>query len=161
MRKLSVLVVLAAVLCLPNLGCLKSTTPTACTNRPVDQDEATILAYLAANSVTGYIKHSSGLYYKIDTIGSGVTANASSKVYVKYTGKFTNNTVFDSETDASKTGFVLGTLIQAWQIGIPLIHKGGIIHLYVPSALGYGCNATGPIPANTVLVFDVELVDIL
>jgi FKBP-type peptidyl-prolyl cis-trans isomerase FkpA len=160
MRKLPVLVVLAIIMCLPILGCLKSSTPTTCTNRPVDQDEATILAYLAANSVTGYVKHASGMYYKIDSLGSGPTANASSKVYVQYSGKFTNNTVFDSESDATKTGFVLGTLIQAWQIGIPLIHKGGIIHLYVPSALAYGCQPTGPIPANAVLVFDIVLVDI-
>jgi len=42
-----------------------------------------------------------------------------------------------------------------------MIGKGGHIHLYIPSALGYGCQAAGPVPANSVLVFDIVLVDIM
>ncbi|HEY4149296.1 MAG TPA: FKBP-type peptidyl-prolyl cis-trans isomerase [Chitinophagaceae bacterium] len=142
-------------------GCLKSNNSSPCTSKAVTVDEPAILAYLATNNITGYVKHSSGLYYKIDSLGSAVSPNSSSKVYVTYTGKFTDNTVFDSVSDASKTGWTLGTLLQGWQIGLPLIGKGGRIHLYIPSALGYGCTITGPIPANSVLVFDITLVDVL
>ncbi len=139
-------------------GCLKSNHSSACTPMAVTADEPAILAYLAANNITGYVKHSSGLYYKIDSIGGGVSPNASSKVYVTYTGRFTDNTVFDSVLDASKTGWILGTLIKGWQIGLPLISKERPLSIFfIPSALGYGCTATGPIPANSVLVFDITL----
>jgi FKBP-type peptidyl-prolyl cis-trans isomerase FkpA len=160
MRKSS-LWIICALLCLCNFNCAKNNASSPCTNRSAAQDEPAILAYLAANSITGYVKHPSGLYYKIITQGSGVGASISSKVFVKYTGTYTDKTSFDAVSDASKTGWVLGTLIQAWQIGIPLIQKGGKIQLFVPSALGYGCQQTGPIPGNSVLIFEVELVDVL
>ena len=160
MRKIIIWSVLGT-LCISSIRCLKSSTLTPCTNRTVSQDELGILTYLAANNITNYVKHSSGLYYKIDSVGGGATANSSSKVYVKYTGKFTDNTVFDTVTDPSKTGFVLGTLIQGWQIGIPLIQKGGKIELFIPSALAYGCQQVGPVPPNSILVFTVELVDVI
>ncbi len=159
MRK-SNYVLICAVIGLICTGCFKSNNTAICSPKDVSADEPTILAYLVANNITGYVKHSSGLYYKIDSLGSGVSPNSSSKVYVTYTGKFTDNTIFDSVSDASKTGWTLGTLIKGWQIGLPLILKGGHIHLFIPSALGYGCTATGPIPANSVLVFDIVLVDI-
>lgn len=159
MRKVF-LFLLCAVVLFSFPACLKSNSPDACTNVPVAEDEARILSYLSQNGITGYVKHSSGLYYKIENPGSGVVPNLNSTVYVKYNGKFVTNTSFDSETDASKTGWPLKTLIQGWQIGIPLISKGGVIKLFVPSALGYGCQTVGPIPANSVLVFDVELVDL-
>jgi len=160
MRVLKLLFI-CAIIGLAGPGCLKSSSTSACVSKPVADDELAILSYLAANNITGYVKLSSGLYYKIDSMGSGISPNPSSKVYVTYSGKFTNNTVFDSVSDASKTGWTLGTLIDGWQIGLPLISKGGKIHLYIPSALGYGCAATGPIPANSVLVFDIVLVDVL
>jgi FKBP-type peptidyl-prolyl cis-trans isomerase FkpA len=158
MRK-SVLLLVCAVVVLSGLRCFKSNNTAPCAPKPVADDEPAILAYLAANSITGYAKLSSGMYYKIDSMGSGASPNTSSKVYVTYTGKFTDNSTFDSVSDASKTGWTLGTLIQGWQIGLPLISKGGRIRLFIPSALGYGCQATGPIPANSVLVFDIVLVD--
>ncbi|HSC40528.1 MAG TPA: FKBP-type peptidyl-prolyl cis-trans isomerase [Chitinophagaceae bacterium] len=158
MRK-SVLLLVCAVVVLSGLRCFKSNNTAPCAPKPVADDEPAILAYLAANNITGYAKLPSGMYYKIDSMGSGASPNASSKVYVTYTGKFTDNSIFDSVSDASKTGWTLGTLIQGWQIGLPLISKGGRIKLFIPSALGYGCQATGPIPANSVLVFDIVLVD--
>jgi len=50
-------------------------------------------------------------------------------------------------------------LIAGWQIGLPLIHKGGEIKLIVPSSLAYGCG-NGPLPANSILYFDIHLVDV-
>jgi FKBP-type peptidyl-prolyl cis-trans isomerase FkpA len=152
--------VMCAALFFFSLGCLKSSSSATCVVHNVTDDEPLIVNYLNANSITGYVKHSSGLYYKIETQGSGPVPTASSKIYVKYTGTFLDKTLFDAVTDSSKTGWVLGTLIQGWQIGLPLIQKGGKIMLLVPSALGYGCTATGSIPANSVLVFEVELEDV-
>lgn len=159
MRKFGVLcIVIVTGLCIA--GCLKRTSSAPCTPKTVEQDEPAILAYLSANNVTGYSKHSSGLYYKIDSSGYGASPNASSKIYVTYTGRFTDNTIFESKT-SSETGFTFGTLVQGWQIGLGMIGKGGHIRLYMPSALGYGCQAAGPIPANSVLVFDIVLVDFM
>jgi len=69
-----------------------------------------------------------------------------------------DGTTFDQQTDASKTGWPLGSLIAGWQIGLPLIQKGGKIKLIVPSSLAYGCG--GNLPANSILYFDVHLVDV-
>ena len=159
MRKFGVLWMLMVTgLCFG--ACLKKSSSAPCTPKTVEQDEPAILAYLSANNITGYTKHSSGLYYKIDSTGYGATPNASSKIYVSYTGRFTDNTIFESKK-APETGFTFGTLLQGWQIGLGMIGKGGHIHLYIPSALGYGCQAAGPVPANSVLVFDIVLVDFM
>ena len=158
MRKFSVLwIVMVTVLC--GGGCLKRSNTDPCTPKPVEEDEPVILAYLVANNITGYKKDPSGLYYKIDSVGYGAAPNTSSKIYVTYTGRFTDNTVFETKSYGD-TGWVLGTLLKGWQIGLTQIGKGGRIHLYIPSALAYGCQATGPIPANSVLVFDILLVDV-
>jgi FKBP-type peptidyl-prolyl cis-trans isomerase FkpA len=161
MRKSSLLVIICAVSCLSNISCLKKTSTATCVLRTVTDDEPQILAYLNTNSISGYVKDASGLYYKIETQGSGPAPTTSSKIYVKYSGTFTDKTLFDAVTDASTTGWVLGTLLKGWQIGLPLIQKGGKIMLFVPSALGYGCAPTGKIPANSILIFEVELVDVL
>ncbi len=157
MKRMSLLLA-CVMMVFSSINCKKSST---CSDRTPDQDEPAILAYLTANSITGYVKHSSGMYYKIESAGTGAKPTLSSKVYVKYTGKYTDNTIFDSQTDATKTGWVLGTLVQGWQIGIPMISKGGKMKLFIPSSLGYGCQSQGPIPGNSVLVFDIELVDML
>jgi FKBP-type peptidyl-prolyl cis-trans isomerase FkpA/FKBP-type peptidyl-prolyl cis-trans isomerase FklB len=51
-------------------------------------------------------------------------------------------------------------LIKGWQIGIPLMKKGGKATFYVPSELGYGGNDMGAIPPNSILIFDIELIDV-
>jgi FKBP-type peptidyl-prolyl cis-trans isomerase FkpA len=74
---------------------------------------------------------------------------------VKYTGRLTNGSVFDSSTGAT---FALANLITGWQQGIPYIGKGGKITLYLPPSLGYGSQASGSIPANSILIFEIELI---
>ncbi len=159
MKRIAI-VLMTAVMLISISSCLK-TSQDAYSNRSVASDSSTILSYLITNGINGYAKHSSGLYYKIDAPGSGSAPTLSSKVFVKYTGRFTDKRVFDSLGDASKSGWVLGSLIEGWKIGIPLVSKGGKIKLFIPSALGYGCAGGGSIPANAVLVFDIELVDVL
>ena len=66
---------------------------------------------------------------------------------------------FDSAT-TTPISFNLGGVIMGWQIGLSLLQKGGVIRLIIPSSLAYGCRDNGSIKANSILYFDVELVDV-
>ena len=98
----------------------------------------------------------SGLYYIIEEEGNGYHPTATSVIKITYSGKLLNGLVFDSGTS---TLSLLG-VIKGWQQGIPLFSVGGKGKLFVPSGLGYGAYANGIIPANSVLVFDIQLVNI-
>lgn len=99
----------------------------------------------------------SGLYYVMTSQGTGAQATANSYVTVKYKGYLTDGTTFDQNSSYSTR---LTAVIQGWQEGIPLFKKGGKGMLLIPSALGYGASAAGSIPANSVLIFDIELLDV-
>lgn len=121
-----------------------------------EADRMKIEQYLADNNLTA-TRHESGIYYNISTPGTGANPNLSSVVTVKYKGYLTNNNVFDQSTAGIQ--FALANLIPGWQIGIPLLKKGGKGTFYIPSELGYGSSGQGSIPANSVLIFDIELVN--
>ena len=89
----------------------------------------------------------------------GVFPDLSSVVTVAYTGKLTDGIIFDQSSSVG-ISFPLTNVIQGWQEGIPLFSEGGTGKLLIPSALGYGSNAIGSIPANSVLIFDIELLDV-
>lgn len=123
-------------------------------------EEAQIQSYAAANGITAS-KHTSGIYYQILEPGSGVTPTVNSTVSVTYTGKLLNGSVFDQRT-TSPISFRLSGVIEGWQIGIPLIKKGGKIKLIIPSSYAYACNSIpdAGIPANAILFFDISLLDV-
>jgi FKBP-type peptidyl-prolyl cis-trans isomerase FkpA len=134
---------------------------TFCKKNTVNQaeaDEKIITQYISDHklnaSATG-----SGLYYVISTQGTGVQPSAASSVTVKYKGYLKDESVFDQSNNGGLT-FPLSGVIKGWQEGIPLFKKGGKGILLIPSALGYGSNAQGKIPANSVLIFDIELLDV-
>jgi FKBP-type peptidyl-prolyl cis-trans isomerase len=105
----------------------------------------------------------SGLYIRDLTVGTGAEARAGSTVRVTYSGWLHDGTLFDSRTDPSDPLVVLlgaGMVIPAWDEGLVGMRVGGLRQLVVPPSLGYGNRAIGPIPANSVLVFDVGLVAI-
>ena len=83
-------------------------------------------------------------------------------VTVKYAGRLTNGTYFDPTTPGttSTATFALWQVIVGWQKGVPLISAGGKISLYIPPSLGYGSVPKGSIPANSILIFDIELVSV-
>jgi len=120
-------------------------------------------AYLSSATITA-TKHCSGMYFTIDVAGSGASATACSNVSVKYKGQLTNGNVFDQAT--TPVNFNLGGLIEAWKKGIPLVKTGGKIKLYCPPSLAYGSqvirDAAGNtvIPANSILIFEVELTNV-
>jgi len=122
-------------------------------------DDSTILKFISDKGIVAQ-KHTSGVYYHILSTGSGNSAYTSNTtVSTKYTGRLLNGTVFDGTT-SQPISFKLGQVIAGWQVGIPLIQKGGKIRLLIPSALAYGPDGQGPIPANAVLDFDIELIDV-
>ena len=118
------------------------------------------------------IKTKSGLYYSIQKEGSGSLAIAGDTVVMNYKGNLLDGTVFDSNIDSTfmhvqPLNFVLGTgrVIKGWDEGISYLKPGSKAIFYIPSSLAYGAqsrpgNAANPkgIPANSVLIFDVELV---
>ena len=122
---------------------------------------ASVQNYLAGKSITA-TQHSSGLFYVINNPGATLTPTACSAVTVKYVGRLTNGSTFEDSNDNNPNGiaFTLGQLIPGWQIGIPLVQKGGSVTLYIPPSLGYGPTANGPIPANSILIFNIELVNV-
>lgn len=137
-------------------GCSKHET--GCTPIEPKAEEPQIIAYAAKDTIHA-VKHSSGIYYEIINPGSGASANVNSKIKISYTGKLLNETIFDQGSNENKDPWDLNSLIEGWQIGIPLIKKGGRIKLIIPSSYAYGCNGTDGIPSNSVLFFDVSLID--
>jgi FKBP-type peptidyl-prolyl cis-trans isomerase FkpA len=137
-------------------ACKKNDTTTTTTVDPAVQakiDDDKIVAYLAANKITAQ-KDPSGLYYVVVNPGSGTAPTIKSTITVAYTGQLLDGSTF--QTSANYTN-VLSGLIKGWQIGIPYIKPAGRIILYIPSALGYGTAAQSGIPANSVLIFTIDL----
>ena len=100
-----------------------------------------------------------GIYYVTDVEGSGQTPIPTSTIKVFYKGYLLDETVFDSNlAPKPAVEFALNNLIEGWKIGFQKFKAGGKGKLLIPSAYGYGSVAKGLIPANSVLIFDVELV---
>lgn len=122
------------------------------------KDEAAIQAYLTANPSIHATKDENGVYYQIITEGSGTKVTAGSNISVNYVGKLLNGTQFDAHTGFSAS--MLGGIINGWRYGLLHAYAGGRILLIVPSALGYGATPTGTIPANSVLVFTIDVLTV-
>lgn len=107
---------------------------------------------------------------KIDTVvGTGKDAVAGATAVVNYTGWLyepnaaqQHGAQFDSSVGRAPFSFPLGggQVIKGWDEGVQGMKVGGKRTLIIPASLGYGDNATGPIPANATLIFDVELLDV-
>ncbi|MDR1257502.1 MAG: FKBP-type peptidyl-prolyl cis-trans isomerase [Spirochaetaceae bacterium] len=126
---------------------------------------ATGSVFLEENAAkNGVITTESGLQYEVVKEGEGAKPDADSRVRVNYEGSLIDGTVFDSSFErGTPAEFALDQLIPGWTEGIQLMSPGGRYKLYVPPSLGYGDQPVGNglIPANSVLIFDVELLEIL
>lgn len=125
-------------------------------NNQTDQER--IEKYLADNSLTAS-STASGLYYIITQEGTGGNPNINSTVTVRYKGYCLKGRVFDQTKGDATATFPLKNLIDGWIEGIPLLKKGGKGTFFVPSYLGYGPYKQGDIPGNSVLIFEIELVN--
>jgi FKBP-type peptidyl-prolyl cis-trans isomerase len=128
-------------------------------------DDNLITTYLASKNITTAQKQASGLYFlPIATNPSAVRPTIGSTVVVQYTGRLLDaaGTIFDASSTAPLTfTFGRGQLIRGFEEGIALMHKGDRAELLLPSALAYGPQGAGnSIAPNTVLRFEVEVVDI-
>jgi FKBP-type peptidyl-prolyl cis-trans isomerase FkpA len=124
---------------------------------------ASIESYIAAQNLTGYTKADAGYFYKIEMAGGSKKPELCDNTTVAYDGKLTNGNRFDQ---SSGIAFQLGGTIEGWKKGVPLIGEGGKIKLIIPPSLGYGTltvtdrNGAVTIPSNSILVFEVSILDI-
>lgn len=129
-------------------------------------DEALLQEHFTKNGIKP-MKTASGLYYTMSNPGSGKPLQTGMNVTMNYTGTLLNGQKFDSNVDPAFSHvqpfkFVLGQgqVIRGWDEGVALFKKGGKGTLYIPSPMAYGERSPSPaIPANSVLVFDIEVVD--
>ena len=103
----------------------------------------------------------SGLQYEVIKDANGPKPTLKDKVKVHYHGTLVNGTVFDSSVERGEPiTFPLNGVIQGWQEGLQLMNVGSKYRLFIPADLGYGPNPAGKIPANSLLIFEVELLSI-
>ena len=105
---------------------------------------------------------SSGLKITELTIGDGQEANPGNNVSVNYRGTLDNGKEFDSSYGRGPFEFSLGAgmVIKGWDEGVAGMRVGGKRKLVIPPELGYGNRGIGPIPPNSVLTFEVELLGV-
>lgn len=132
------------------------------TEEQFTRDTVLIEQYLADNSLVAETDES-GIRYIIKEQGTGDNARFGSTVSVKYTGYLLDGTTFDTNVGKDSFEFVIGqgAVIQGWDIIFKLFNKGTEASIYIPSKYGYGSTGSFFIPANSVLVFDVRVLDIL
>ena len=130
---------------------------TGCKKDQSKIDDQAIQKYINDHHLTATAEPN-GLYFVSTTAGTGGNPNDTSLVTVLYKGYLTDGTVFAQLTTTPQT-FSLSGVIAGWREGIPLMKKGGVATLLIPSALGYGGQVQNGIPANSVLIFDVDLVN--
>lgn len=110
----------------------------------------------------GVVELSSGVLARKLEEGRGTRCpKPGSIVYVHYTGKLIDGTVFDStEGDSLPALFVIRDLIMGWQIALTRMHEGDKWEIYIPAQFGYGSMKMDDIPAYSTLVFTLELIKI-
>ncbi len=119
--------------------------------------------FLTKNKVAeGVIETASGLQYQVLQHGEGTEhPTASSKVKVHYHGSLLDGTIFDSSVDRGEPiSFGLNQVISGWTEGVQLMVAGDKFKFFIPSQLGYGNRAAGKIAPGSLLIFEVELLEI-
>lgn len=138
-------------------ACGKGTEPRKCdpvTTKAPPTEIAILRSYITNAAITA-TEDDRGFFYKIEQPGDvAKKPNPCSDVTVNYALNLTDGTPVES---ADGISFNLSGLIIGWQEGIPLIGPGGKIILYLPPSLAYGSQATGKIPANSILIFTIDL----
>lgn len=126
-------------------------------------------AYLDDKGINA-LKDSAGFYYNIETAGTGtVTPEVCTNIAVNYTGRLASNDSIFDKTSGTPAVFTLGSLIPGWIKGLKHLKEGGKMRLYLPPSLAYGSagatrtdpttgNTVVVIPANAILIFDLEIV---
>jgi FKBP-type peptidyl-prolyl cis-trans isomerase len=115
-------------------------------------------------SATGSeITTDTGLKYVDEVAGTGESPSPGKLVRVHYTGWLENGTKFDSSVDRGQPlefPIGVGRVIKGWDEGVMTMKTGGKRKLIIPPDLGYGARGVGPIPPNSTLIFEVELLGV-
>ncbi|TWT34265.1 FKBP-type peptidyl-prolyl cis-trans isomerase [Blastopirellula retiformator] len=120
--------------------------------------------FLAENAKKPNVKTTkSGLQYIVEKEGTGASPKPTDDVVCHYKGELIDGTVFDSSYDRGEPArFPVNRVIPGWTEALQLMKAGGKWKLFIPSDLAYGENGSpGAIPPNSVLVFDIELLEVL
>lgn len=126
-------------------------------------DPAAQAAFLADNAkAAGVQTTASGLQYKVITSGpaTGARPVLGDAVKVNYKGTLSDRTPFDASQPGQPSEWQVGQLVEGFNEALTLMRKGDKWMIYIPPAIGYGDQQRGSIPAGSVLVFEVELVDV-
>ncbi|CAN5115851.1 hypothetical protein BH11BAC6_BH11BAC6_08630 [soil metagenome] len=140
-------------------ACLKSNDSTACKDVTPESEQSSLNSISLANGMTPQID-STGLYYQILSPGILPKPDLNDSVAVIYEGRFPDGSIFSPAQSTPTPLTPLGLFIEGWGIGIEKIGKGGQIKLVIPSSLAYGCTGYSSIPPNTILYFNITLVDV-
>lgn len=107
-----------------------------------------------------FTAHPSGAFYVVVNEGSGPNPQICSNIRFRYTGKLLNGTVFETNTEGISV--ILGQLVVGLQKTMPRIKEGGSMVAYIPPFLGYGYtdHPSGRIPAESYLIFEIELLNV-
>ena len=118
--------------------------------------------FLEANALKDdVVVTASGLQYKVLKSGTGATPGLTDTVVTHYHGTFIDGKVFDSSVDRGEPlEFPVNGVISGWTEALQLMKEGDKWQLFIPAELAYGERGVGPIPPNTPLVFEVELLDV-
>ena len=137
----------------------------ACNRGPEPVPTAESTAVLERNAAQpGVVTLPSGLQYKVVKAGpaDGYRPKPGDAVKVHYEGRLPTGEVFDSSYEAGAPAvFTVGQLVPGWNQALQLMKPGDVWELTVPPKLGYGDEGAGPIPPGAVLVFKMELLDVL
>jgi FKBP-type peptidyl-prolyl cis-trans isomerase FklB len=107
----------------------------------------------------GVIVLPSGLQYKVLAEGSGNTPKAADNVTVNYKGTLINGAEFDNSYKRGQPAtFKVNGVIKGWTEALQLMNEGSKWQLFIPPELGYGARGAGPVPPNSTLIFEVELI---
>lgn len=122
-------------------------------------DDNIIKQFFADKGLTGFTKHPSRVYQNISVVGTGTAISSISTITVKYKGRLLDGTVFD-ESGSTDLVNALADLIPGWQKVLVGVTKGTKMRIVIPSDLGYGKRTDSGLPINSVLDFDIEIVDV-
>jgi FKBP-type peptidyl-prolyl cis-trans isomerase FklB len=131
-------------------------------SQAASENEAKGMAFLADNKKKeGIVELPSGLQYKVIVEGAGESPKPEDMVTVNYTGTLLDGSVFDATSQRGEPAkFAVNGVIPGWTEGLQLMKPGAKYMFYIPADLAYGEQKTGPIPAGSMLIFEVELVSV-
>jgi len=136
---------------------------TACSTyseKELNEFDQKIAAYVKKQPIP-FEKSESGLYYHIERVGEGENfIKLTDKVTFTYEGKLLNGKVFDSTSVGKPAVFNVNRLIAGWQEIFMNLKKGGKATIVVPPQLGYGDHSLPNLPKNSILVFNLEVLNV-